>query len=320
MTTLDLAAFKAMLEEPSDRFETALERWAKLGRRMPELLELAVQQAAELAEACGRLAQIRDHVSTANNILFRDPLLKILNGDAPAETRLPAFGSHCICSTTGHDYGSQVVYELNADAYCPVHGEQAIADKRLLDAAETRAQVLRDGHQFGSGSAGWYDRDRESDREILAASDARRALGSGSRAERWLEARKAQGFCTQCGAHLAGEHFDSCPVADPAITQPRGSDTPHTVLPDNHPPCTQTNWCGWPCMYPAHGPEQGCRFVAVEREGEVFDRSAAPGGYVCAEPVAEDQPGIVHDGQRVCGTPAESEPCPDHGEGQEGKA
>lgn len=42
----------------------------------------------------------------------------------------------------------------------------------VVEAARTRAQVLRELRQFGSGSAGWPERDRDSDCDLLAAVDA----------------------------------------------------------------------------------------------------------------------------------------------------
>ena len=50
--------------------------------------------------------------------------------------------------------------------------EREQAAQAVIEAAKVRAQVLRDLHQFGSGSDGWAARDRESDKAILRAVDA----------------------------------------------------------------------------------------------------------------------------------------------------
>lgn len=47
----------------------------------------------------------------------------------------------------------------------------AAGAKPVLTAAAVRAQVLRDLRVHGSGSAGWYDRNRESDWALQAAVD-----------------------------------------------------------------------------------------------------------------------------------------------------
>lgn len=46
--------------------------------------------------------------------------------------------------------------------------------------------------------------------------------------------------------------------------------------------------------------------------GQVWSTAEPPGGYVCSHPMPEGGPGIDHDGARICGTPVESEPCPEH--------
>jgi hypothetical protein len=159
---------------------------------------------------------------------------------------------------------------------------RAAADQRVLDAAKVWREDIRA-----------IELCSPEDRELALAVDMRDALadpeiaitqpvppnataGGEVRAKRWLEARKAAGFCAQCGAHLAGEHFDSCPVADPAIARPLatggivdssklyrvGEDTPHTVLPDDYPPCPNTHE-GQPCIFPKHSDEQVCRFLTA---------------------------------------------------------
>lgn len=47
-------------------------------------------------------------------------------------------------------------------------------------------------------------------------------------------------------------------------------------------------------------------------EGGVWDDGAAPGGSVCSEPVAPNEPGIDRPYGRICGMPVESEDCALH--------
>ena len=78
-------------------------------------------------------------------------------------------------------------------------------------------------------------------------------------------------------------------------------------------PAARELMAAWEARAARHALDSGQSTLDTPRQ--VFDDSAAPGGYVCAEPVAEDQPGIAHDGKWVCGTPIESDPCPDHESG-----
>lgn len=61
-------------------------------------------------------------------------------------------------------------------------------------------------------------------------------------------------------------------------------------------------------------PAEGCRYELVwSRDAtEVWSALELPGGYVCAHPVPAEEPGIDHQGVRICGTPTESEPCRIH--------
>lgn len=43
------------------------------------------------------------------------------------------------------------------------------ATRPVVEAAEVRAQVIRDGYEYGSGASGWSQRDRDSDDAIVAA-------------------------------------------------------------------------------------------------------------------------------------------------------
>lgn len=74
------------------------------------------------------------------------------------------------------------------------------------------------------------------------------------------------GFCTQCGAHLAGEHFDSCPVADPAITRPRGGG-------EGRP--EPTDWLVWSNRHNNWWRAWGCGYTLGLREAGRYSHEAA---------------------------------------------
>lgn len=73
--------------------------------------------------------------------------------------------------------------------------------------------------------------------------------------------------------------------------------------------------------YRAECAERGLRLAADiaagRADGQVWDASVAPGGYVCGWPVAAGGEGVLwddgHGGAWICGYPVESGPCPDHG-------
>lgn len=70
--------------------------------------------------------------------------------------------------------------DVLADELIHAHALLA-AQQSVIDAARVRVKVIRDCRQFGSGSDGWYQRDRESDRAIAAAVARLDAvLGGGS--------------------------------------------------------------------------------------------------------------------------------------------
>lgn len=83
---------------------------------------------------------------------------KLLTECGPHDHGLVGFA--CGCSGLDH---RPVVSELLA---------YIAAVKPVLDAAQARADVLRDGELYGSGSIGWYGRARESDEAIRRTVDA----------------------------------------------------------------------------------------------------------------------------------------------------
>lgn len=91
---------------------------------------------------------------------------KLLTQCGPHDYGLVGFA--CGCSGLDH---RPVVSELVAEL------QRA---KPVLDAAQARADVLRDGELYGSGSSGWYGRARESDEAIRRTVDAfRQAVDRG---------------------------------------------------------------------------------------------------------------------------------------------
>lgn len=91
--------------------------------------------------------------------------------------------------------------------------DAAERDRPVLEAAEARAQVLRDLQLYGSGSDGWYARDRETDRAILAAVDARAADSPRETGEQEI-------VCEHCNGR-DGEHtVRNCTGAKPRYCVP----------------------------------------------------------------------------------------------------
>lgn len=125
---------------------------------------------------------------------------------AASTTPLTAWGADCICQKTGHDYSGIMVWELNPDADCPVHGEidkssvnaeladinaRVASDKRVLDAVEAAVREIRPLTYVTSAA-----------RELVAAWDARRAPDSGD--------AEPDDLCAQCEHKAHFHQSDGC--------------------------------------------------------------------------------------------------------------
>lgn len=99
--------------------------------------------------------------------------------------------------------------------------------------------------------------------KLIAAMGAIQRTTWQADADRWLELHEAYfagaplpradhhtTFCAQCGAHLAlgHGHFNSCPIVDPAITQPRAHEDADPGRPADMMPATGGVWTGGPLV------------------------------------------------------------------------
>lgn len=145
----------------SDTLAEAERLQAEVDRLASELAEVKVRlgtaQTAYLAQA-QELAEVRG--DAAELLVARDSALRWLREKTEAYDAL------------GTQANGYLLRACAAEADRDRLADTVRRYQPVIDAAKVRAQVIRDCAQYGSGSEGWYDRDRESDKAIVAAVDA----------------------------------------------------------------------------------------------------------------------------------------------------